>query len=146
MKLNKFIIKAIGIFFCLNLYGIENTNFTNYVKEDNPKTYYYYKKIFDEVESKIKESSLIKEEYSLKIKCYISSNGKLRYSILEQSKNGNYNKNVIIKKLEEIKKINFEREMKKASILNKELEYKELVFDLKMDLKNKWWTKNFLEW
>ena len=68
------------------------------------------------------------EKFYLKIKVFISSNGKMRYIFLNQSLEGYNNKIKVFNKLEELKKYDFNEDMKRIKKIKKELEYKEFNF------------------
>ena len=102
---------------------IYNKYESNFIKAKN-KIAYEVKEEFEKLE--------LEKNYKIKIDCSVDSNGKLRYKII---KNSNHNKNdiLVINKMEEIKKINFIREIEKYQ-KEKGNEYKEYYFTIIVDI------------
>lgn len=100
------------------------SKFKSNFAQGNNKIAYKVKEEFEKLE--------LEKNYKIKIDCSVNSNGKLRYKIIKYI---NHDKNdiLVINKMEEIKKINFIREIEKYQ-KEKGNEYKEYYFTIIVDI------------
>ena len=100
------------------------SKFKSKFAQGNNKIAYKVKEEFEKLE--------IEKNYRIKIDCSVDSNGKLRYKIIKYI---NHDKNdiLVINKMEEIKKINFIREIENYQ-KEKGNEYKEYYFVIIVDI------------
>ncbi len=130
MKTKKIIfvfLILIGFSSGLNGYSKYNNIDFEYFEKNNIK-YYEYKGILETIIDMSLDNNFDNENFYLKIKVFVSSNGNMRYILLNQSQGGYNNKILVINKLEEIKKISFQKEMKSIQKYNDDLKYKEFSF------------------
>ena len=101
----------------------ENKFKSKFAKRNN-EIAYKVKEEFEKLE--------LEKNYKIKIDCSVDSNGKLRYKIIKYI---NHDKNdiLVINKMEEIKKINFIREIENYQ-KEKGNEYKEYYFTIIVDI------------
>lgn len=150
MKLNKFIISAITLLICLNIHGneFEEKMFKDYkktIKNKNKEIKLKVEKksvnilknesrnIIEKISENFNNNNFENEDFSIKLKIFINSNGFLRYTVLEQSLNGYKNKMEVIKIIEETRKKSFKNEMETIGNDEKEkYKYKEVIFDLEI--------------
>ena len=101
----------------------ENKFKSKFAKRNN-EIAYKVKEEFEKLE--------LEKNYKIKIDCSVDSNGKLRYKIIKYI---NHDKNdiLVINKMEEIKKINFIREIENYQ-KEKGNEYKEYYFTIIADI------------
>lgn len=92
--------------------------------QGNNKIAYKVKEEFEKLE--------LEKNNKIKIDCSVDSNGKLRYKIIKYMNHGK-NDFLVINKMEEIKKINFIKEIEKYQKI-KDNEYKEYYFVIIVDI------------
>lgn len=139
MKINKFITSAIAIMFCLNMYGndTKRTSFKsikNSLNIEKHQSNSIINKINEIYNQEININKVFNnEEFSIKFKVIINSNGLLRYTVLEQSLNGYENKIKAIKIIEDIRKKSFKSDMDSlGKSENEKYKYKELIFEIEI--------------
>lgn len=111
----------------LNAYSKYNNVDFEYFEKNNIK-YYHYQGILNSIVDMSLDNNFENENFYLKIKVFVSSNGNMRYIFLNQSQEGYNNKILVMNKLEEIKKMGFKEKMKSIQKYNDDLKYKEFSF------------------
>ncbi len=100
------------------------SKFKSKFAQGNNKIAYKVKEEFEKLE--------LAKNYKIKIDCSVDSNGKLRYKIIKYMNHGK-NDFLVINKMEEIKKINFIKEIENYQKI-KDNEYKEYYFVIIVDI------------
>lgn len=81
-----------------------------------------------QIESSLKDLNYNNESFYLKGTCYINSRGNLIYKLNKESKEGYNNKILIVEKLNEFKEKGFKEERKTINKMDKNYEYKDIIF------------------
>jgi hypothetical protein len=129
--IKKILITILMLFSLVNGDYLRNINI-KVIKNSSNMDYYSTDRIVNNIYNKMNKTKYNIQNFSLNVKCYVSSNGKFRYKLLKESKEGYNNKILIVKKLEELKEISFKDEMESITEFKKDYKYKELVFEMEV--------------